>query len=118
MATSKNEARTHLREQAFISEDILKSQQPCMIKDNLNILNQHIASLNSTEIKNHLKGLKAILEMLLVQVPSLKGSSVRQSYMPFDEAFGLFMSYSPNAVNESSNARYQRKRFKELLCHS
>ena len=75
MATSKNEARTHLREQAFISEDILKSQQPCMIKDNLNILNQHIASLSSTEIKNHLKGLKAILEMLLVQVPSRKAYS-------------------------------------------
>lgn len=82
MATNK--ARTELREKSFISKDILKSQQPCSIKDNHDVLIKHTASLNCVETINNLKGLQANLEMLLAQVPCPKRYEVRQSYVRFE----------------------------------
>ena len=43
---------------------------------------------------SHLKGLRAVLQVLLCQIPTEQGKEVRQSYITFDEAFGLYLAYS------------------------
>ena len=36
---------------------------------------------------DYVKGLRAVLQVLLAQIPTVKGSEVRQSYITFDDAF-------------------------------
>ena len=68
-------------------------------------------------MRNHLKGLQAILEMLLVEVRCVNDYNVRQSYMSLEEAFAMYLSYYEDIVQKSIKSREKRKCFKELLCH-
>ena len=64
----------------------------------MKLLESHIDRLeNNTEsatgngFMSHLKGRRAVLQVLLCQIPTEQGKEVRQSYITFDEAFGLRM---------------------------
>ena len=89
---------------------ILKSLQTCYLKDNMKVLDEHIAKLNLEETLSHLRGLKAVLQMLQGQLPN-------ENFMDFNEAFALFLSYSKDTSSLDLGERHKRKRFKELLCH-
>ena len=119
---TSNTLRTEIREQSLGTADgnirILKSLQTCYLKDNMKVLDEHIAKLNLEETLSHLRGLKAVLQMLQGQLPNEKnGKDTKQSFMDFNEAFALFLSYSKDTSSLDLGQRHKRKRFKELLCH-
>ena len=112
--------RTEIREQSLGTTDgnirILKSLQTCYLKDNMKVLDEHIAKLNLEETLSHLRGLKEVLQMLQGQLPNENGKDTKQSFMDFNEAFALFLSYSKDTSSLDLGQRHKRKRFKELLC--
>ena len=65
---------------------------------------------------DHLRGLRAVLQVLLAQVP--QGIEIKQSYMSFDDAFSLFLGYSTGKTTASLHFKHQKKKFKELICQS
>ena len=64
----------------------------------------------------NLKGLRAILQILLSHV-ELSCKTVQQSFVKFDEAFALFLSFHENSVREMLVDRQRKKNFIDLLCH-
>ena len=97
-----------------------KSLQNCRIGENLDVINSFIKQYTNNqthcELLFHLQGLKAILEILLADIPH-GNRTVRLSFMTFDEGFSLFASYNPKSSIMQLNSKDERKRFKELLCH-
>ena len=65
----RNAVRTEIIEESIVSSSagceenirILKSLQPCQLKDNIDVLNNHIEDIKNTELLCHLKGLKSVL---------------------------------------------------------
>ena len=118
---TSNTLRTEIREQSMGTADgnirILKSLQTCYLKDNMKVLDEHIAKLNLEETLSHLRGLKAVLQILQGQLPNENGKDTKQSFMDFNEAFALFLSCSKDTSSLDLGQRHKRKRFKELLCH-
>ena len=105
-------------------ENILKSLQTCYLKENMKLLESHIDRLeNNTEsatgngLMSQLKGLRAVLQVLLCQIPTEQGKVVRQSYITFDEAFGLCLAYSEKKTLLTLDIKHEKKRFRELICH-
>ena len=66
--------------------------------------------------RNNLRGLRAILQQLLC-ITSAGNRSVRFSYIQFDKAFALFLSFHPGLTAESLKDTNRQKVFKELLRH-
>ena len=70
---TSNTLRTEIREQSLGTTDgnirILKSLKTCYLKDHMKLLDEHIAKLNLEETLSHLRGLKAVLQMLQGQLP-------------------------------------------------
>ena len=87
----KNQLRSDIRQKSRVTENVLRSMQTCSIKDNLEILNDQISKLCKDEVKrninlsliNHPKGLRAILQMLIVQIPSQQqyGKEIRNTWI-------------------------------------
>ena len=82
----------------------------------MKVSDEHIAKLNLEETRSHLRGLKAVLQMLQGQLPNENGKDTKQSFMDFNEALALFFSKDTSSLDLGQ--RHKRKRFKELLCHS
>ena len=124
----KNQLRSDIRQKSRVTENVLRSMQTCSIKDNLEILNDQISKLCKDEVKrninlsliNHLKDLRAILQMLIVQIPSQQhhGKEIKNTYMDFTEAFELYMAYSDTKSTLALEMKHEKKRFKELICHT
>ena len=55
--------------------------------------------------------------MLQGQLPNENGKDTKQSFMNFNEAFALSLSYSKDKSSLDLGQRHKRNRFKELLCH-
>ena len=53
----------------------------------------NMQSVTGNCLVSHLKGLRAVLQVLLCQIPTERSKEVRQSYITFDEAFGLYLAY-------------------------
>ena len=118
------DVRTDIRKNCKVTENILKSLQKCYLKENMKLLESHIDGLeNNTEsatgngLMSHLKGLRAVLQVLLCQIPTEQGKEVRQSYITFDEAFGLYLAYSEKKTLLTLDIKHEKKRFRELICH-
>ena len=77
-----------------------KSLQYCKIGENLDVINSFIKQYTNnqthSELLFHLKGLKAILEIPLDDIPH-GNRIVRLSCMTFDEGFSLFASHNPKS---------------------
>ena len=109
----KNEHRSELSQMSKSSSgasDILTSCQTCDAKVDLLILNKHIQKISSNPVKmtddilsllNHLKGLRAIWQILTATVPEVTGCERRISYMDFEEAFSLYSGYSTQGHDSS-----------------
>ena len=113
----RNDFRAEIRHQTKVSENILKSLQKCCLKENLNVLTKFIDKKSNKEIVDHLRGLRAVLQVLLVQVPTPQRIEIKQSYMLFDDAFSLYLGYSTGKTTASLHLKHDKKRFKELICH-
>ena len=63
---TSNTLRTEIREQSLGTADgnirILKSLQTCYLKDNMKVLDEHIAKLNLEETLSHLRGCSFLVE--------------------------------------------------------
>ena len=55
--------------------------------------------------------------MLMAQVPFEKGKEITQSFLTFDEAFSLFLAFSPSKSHLALQQKHERKHFKEFICH-
>ena len=67
---------------------------------------------------DHLRGLRAVLQVLLAQVPTPQEIEIRQSYMSFDDAFSLYLGYSTGKTTASLHLKHEKKRFKEFTFHA
>ena len=67
----KNDLRSSTRQLSKVTANVIRSCQSCDPEENFKMLNHHIAQLESskssvTEARlNHLRGLRAVLQMLL-----------------------------------------------------
>ena len=125
----RNQLRSDVRDQskAIGQDDVLTSCQSCFMKDNMCVLEHHISRLNHPNISddsrtlvNHLKGLRAVLQMLLSTIPTKTNKTQRDiqlSYMEFEDALGLYLAYNSDTTPFHIKLKTERKRFKEMLCH-
>ena len=117
---SRNQKRTETRQLSHVGKSVWKSLQNCRIGENLDVINSFIKQYTNnqthSELLFHLQGLKAILEILLADIPH-GNRTVRLSFMTFDEGFSLFASYNLKSSIMQLSSKDGRKRFKELLCH-
>lgn len=125
---NKNKVRTDIRRSSKFSEQVLTSQQTCALSENETILSTRIDSLEGhvnkiaekfspTETNvNNLKGLRAIFQILMANI-DCNDRTTRCSYMDFEEAFAMFLSFHPSKTTGSLKNHEEKKAFKELLCH-
>ena len=120
----KNKVRSAVRKNSRLSEQVQASLQKLSSTDCEKYLSQRIEYLSQTKLSSeetsyhvdNLKGLRAVLEILMANIP-LSGKEVRLSFVEFDEALSVFMSYHPLSVKSGLKDRHQRKRFTDLMCH-
>ena len=125
----RNQLRSDVRDQskAIGQDDVLTSCQSCFMKDNMCVLEHHISRLNHPNVSddnrtlvNHLKGLRAVLQMLLSTIPTKNNKiqrDIQLSYMEFENALGLYLAYNSDTTPFHIRLKTERKRFKEMLCH-
>ena len=115
----KNDLRSSTRQLS----KVIRSCQSCDPEQNLKILNCHISQLeisksSITEAQvNHLRGLRAVLQMLLASYSFEDGRDVRLSYMKLTDAFSLFLAYQPSSNQMSVKAKERKDHFKYLVFH-
>ena len=121
-----NQLRSEIRELSKKTVHVSKSLQTCGIKYNVKLLTEHIQKLKAPYTCDsgtpdillcHLQGLRAVLYLLLAQVPTPDGREVIHSYLKFGEAFALYLSYDKNSTSITLKSPHYRKRFRELVCH-
>ena len=89
---SKNDKRSSIRKGSQLSENVTKSLQTCRLNENETVLNEFIArhelSQNETikKLCHNLRGLRAVLQVLLSQFDNNQGLLCRTSYMSFNDA--------------------------------
>ena len=121
---SKNAIRSDIRDNSNLGKYSRVSLQRCSIQENENILNKridaceraHPSEVNIIYLSN-LKGLRAVLQMLTVNYKN-NDRMVRKSYLPFEDALELFLSFKPNATESSIKDKETRQKFRDLLCHA
>ena len=95
-----------------------KSLQPCRLDENMKILDDAILRINRLDLLNHLKGSKAILELLLSVPPSPIGIPKRTSCLRLDQAYEIYLSYEAVSNPEELLHNSGHKRlFKEFICN-
>ena len=122
--TNINKVRTAVRRDSRLTKNVVGSLQTCIKLDEnedlltkkINAIEEHAESPQIMAHRNNLRGLRAILQQLLC-ITSAGNRSVRFSYIKFDEAFALFLSFHPDLTAESLKDKNRQKVFKELLCH-
>jgi hypothetical protein len=120
----KNKIRSETRRNSKFSDQVLKSQQTCALSENENILSTKIDNLEGragrfspTETHvNNLKGLRAVFQNMMANIND-DNRITRCSYMDFDQAHAMFLSFHPSKTNASLTNHEEKKIFKELLCH-
>ena len=119
----KNDLRSSTRQLSKVTANVTRSCQSCDPEVNLKILNSHISQLeisksSITEAQvNHLRGLRAVLQILLASYSFEDGRDVRLSYMKLTDAFSLFLAYQPSSNQMSIKAKERKDHFKYLVCH-
>ena len=103
--------RTEARKLSRISNGIWRSLQSCRLRDNLGVLESNVKSPTSKsncQLFSHLQGLKAVLEVLLAQLP-FRGRTTQLSFLDFEEAFSLFASYNLNSFQTNTHKKVMMK---------
>jgi hypothetical protein len=121
---SKNKMRTEVRKYSNVSEHItisLQTNSPDMCEEYLSERitfferKENLGVETSSHISN-LKGLCAILQVLMANI-DLPGRTIRYSFLNFNEAFSLFMSYHPNVTEAVLTDRNCKKIFQDFVLH-
>eukprot|EP00794_Sanderia_malayensis_P021291 gene21291-23363_t len=120
---SKNALRSDIRNSSKLGKYSRVSLQRCSIEENENVLDKQIdaceraqpSEVNMVHLKN-LKGLRAVLQMLTVNYNN-NDHMVRKSYLLFDDALELFLSFKDNATESSIKDKETRQKFRDVLCH-
>ena len=128
MASIKNKLRSETRNSSVVFDlNVLSSQQkgsPSYCESYLaerifDMEKKENISLETSRHIENLKGMQAVLQVLMANV-DLQGKTyktLRLSYMEFNEAFALFLSYNTTATTAMLSDRGQRKMFIDLICH-
>ncbi len=88
-----------------LSPHVLESQQACSLSDNLSILHEREILLNDPRRKEKLRGLQAVLQEMLLEEPFDANNRKKVGFMPFDDAFALYMGFQ-SSQDFSSQAKY------------
>ena len=119
-----NKLRSKIRECSSVSEHVRVSLQTCHILKYEDILTERISYVEQKLSLTHenqahsqsLRGLRAILQILLANV-EIPGKTVQHSFLNFEDAFALFLSFKVDALNEMLADRHQKKMFTDHICH-
>ncbi len=111
--TNINKVHTAVRRDLRLTKNVVGSLQTCKLDENEDLLTKKI---NAIDGHAESPQMRAILQQLLC-ITSTGNRSVRFSYIKFDEAFALFLSFHPDLTAESLKDKNRQKVFKELLCH-
>ena len=117
---SQNVLRSQLRLRSRIEKNVWRSLQPCKVVDNISVLKNRVVNFSeSNPTRKHVEAFVQIMEMLTSQVPHSSGAEFSQAWLPFNEAYSVFLSYShPNHnCNHLLDDKDLRKQFKDLLLH-
>ena len=109
-----HKSRTVIRKYSQITEHVRGSLQCCKLFDNLGILNDFINSPSSKISTHKLKGLRAVLEVLITKLIRQDGLEYLKSCMPLQEAYEQYAGYIPEFTSVTTQGLSD---FKELLCH-
>ena len=116
---SKNASRSNLRNFQPCSGTqriFWRSLQTCSLSQNMQVLDEAIDRIKREDLLGHIKGAKAVLEVLMC-APLSGDTCRRRSYLDFDRALEIFLSYSAAAVvPEQSKNSDTRKHFREFIC--
>lgn len=117
-SANSNALRSEIRKRSRQNQYVLKSLQPCGISQIKLVLDKAVTQCETKrpEFLAHLKGLRAVLQILLAELPARDTITVRKSYSSFEDAFELFQAYSLSTDSEEY-CKDGKKRFRELLCH-
>ncbi|KXJ23812.1 hypothetical protein AC249_AIPGENE11233 [Exaiptasia diaphana] len=110
---SHNSARSGVRKFSKVSPNVLASLQRCTIRDNFACLEDCICKSKNDLLVQNLRGLQAVLDVLQCETDS---ENQVQSFMPFEDAFELFLGFQEGKSLETATSS-DRKAFKEILCH-
>ena len=114
----KNQKRSEIRLLSRETKNVRRSLQTCSLMENLAVLEKHINKNNGNmRFQNHLKGLKAVLQVLLANITQSDGSVKVKSFIEFDEALSLYLGYTANATQLSLQLATERYHFRELMCN-
>ncbi len=108
--------RAVIREKSQLSENVRQSLQGCTIGQNMEVLNSHINKPNSKFNKDRLRGLRAVLEVLLTKLEGPDGTEHLKSFMTFEQAYEQYTGFLPDYI-PGTHHKPEKKQFKELLCH-
>ena len=122
----KNDARAELTANACVAcgetKNVLKSLQPCSLKDNRRVLHKILdkTSLSNNEQKNKILGLIAVLDAIQCEHIGQDGKTYDTSFLPFNEGMELFFAYynkGPPFINtEKDKFLYAMLHEKSGLC--
>jgi hypothetical protein len=91
---SKNAARADLVRRARFSSHLSRSLQPCLVKDNRQVLERQLvlngASIPSQSKKQKIEGLLAVHDLLKGNYVAEDGKEYDGSHVAFDEAIEVF----------------------------
>ena len=85
-----------------MSPHVLESQQACSLSDNLSILHKREILLNDPRRKEKLRGLQAALQKMLLEEPFDANKRKKVGFMPFDDAFALYIGFQSSRLFSSS----------------
>ena len=95
-----------------------RSLQTCKLLENMNVIESYIETIKILDIKCHLMGSRAILDMLMATFEAENNRLQRYSCIGVQQAYDIYLSYS-NSANPSQRVsdKNHKKAFKEFLCH-
>lgn len=95
----KNDARAELTANARVAcgetRNVLKSLQPCSLKDNRRVLHNILERTSPSQLdqKNKILGLIAVLDAIQCEQIGQDGKAYDRSFLRFDEAVELFFAH-------------------------
>ncbi len=91
------------------------SLQPCLLNQNLDVLKSCLQNANSSQKKDKLNGLAAVLTFLQAGEISENGTEQDSSFMPFDTALEIFLGYQRNHTANLHDRNVKRQFLLALL---
>ena len=111
----KNEWREETITKARVSPNVLKSLQPCLLNQNLDVLKNCLKNTNSSQKKDKINGLADVLTFLLAGEICENGTEQESSFMIFDGALEIFLGYQRNHTVNSLDRNVKRQFLLALL---